>query len=112
MSAAESVFPENFRLLRVIPAAEASSMLQTLVLILRNALEKGGPEPDREKYLKLNASNAALKTKVLAVTGGENLLRAAGFSKVSEEDAVFFKVRHCVVLGLVTFTDGILCTCS
>lgn len=82
-----------FRLLRASPLPAAAAMLQTLEIILKNAVEKGGG-PEGEKYTSLRASNAALRSKVLEVSGGVLTLLLAGFQKVTEAGNVMYKVRN------------------
>ncbi len=84
-------FPQLFRLLRAAPPAEASTLLQTLSVVLSNAVERGSG-PDGEKYRTLKTSNVAIRSKVLEAAGGVQLLTAAGFSKSLEADIVVYKV--------------------
>lgn len=68
-------------------------MLGTLTVIFKNALERGGPGPEGEKYLHLKSSNTALRGKVLEVPGGILMLTAAGFMKKTEEGVTVYQVR-------------------
>lgn len=89
----ESLFPEIFKLLRAAPLAGVLTTLDTLSVILNNALSKGGAGSDGEKYLTLRGANATLRSRVLDAPGGANLLACAGFYKITEDGQVLYKVR-------------------
>lgn len=75
-------FAQYGRLLRACPLTEATTLLDTLAVVLDNALTKGrDPASDRSKYLTLKASNAALRARLFSVPGGPEVLAAAGFTK-------------------------------